>query len=239
MGYYGDVPFAGNSFVPIPFAKGLRIAARADVCFHHILYEQYPYGAHVATFSGQEDRGALLRAFSDGGQAFCPSDLEMVVTEVNEFKAGEALLLLHQEDAGTVRRIVIAADGSEAFVHGVMFQMRSDNARMLQVKCPIGHFFGTPLRSDDVRALPVQARKREDGRVALTCWFPMPYWDGARIELVNMCGHSLGPIRAEIGLQEKAPRGSSPVTSARTTEKGRRSMVGTGYSTPDRGRDGL
>jgi hypothetical protein len=203
VGYYGDMPFAGNSFMPIPFAGALRIAVRGEVCFHHILYEQYPYGTHVATFSGQEDRGALLQAFSDGGQAFCPSDLESVVTEVPEFQAGEALVLLNRGDAGTVRRIVIEADGSEAFVNGVMLQMRWDNARFLHVKCPIGHFFGTPLRADNVSALPVQASKRDDGRVVLTCWFPMPYWSGAQIELVNTCGHSLGPIRAEIGLQKE------------------------------------
>ena len=112
--------FAGNSFMPIPYAKSLKIAVRGPAYFHHILYEQYPYGTPVDTFTGKEDRTALLQAFAEGGQAFCPSGLEPAVTEVQGIKAGKSAVLLDRKKAGTVRRIVITAEGSEAFLKGAI-----------------------------------------------------------------------------------------------------------------------
>ena len=201
VGYYGDLPFAGNSFTPIPFAKSLKIAVRGERCFHHILYEQYPYGVPVETFHGQEDHLDLITAFTSGGQAFCPSELENVVTHCPNVEPGAEITLLDQVGGGTVRRIVIEADGSDAFIGSVMLQIRWDDSRLLQVHCPIGHFFATPLKADTVRALPVQAQKLEDGRVVLTSWFPMPYWKSAQIRLVNQSGCRLGPLRAEVGIE--------------------------------------
>jgi hypothetical protein len=200
VGYYGEVPFAGNSFIPLPFGKSLKITVRGDRCFHHILYEQYPYGTPVETFSGREDLSSLIQAFTTGGQMAYPPELEQTVTSHLEFPPGAELVLLEQNEGGTIRRIDIEADGSDAFLNNVMLQIRWDDERIQQVNCPIGHFFASPLRADNVNALPVQASKCKDGRIRFTSWFPMPYWKSARIKLVNTSNYLFGPIKAEISI---------------------------------------
>ena len=205
VGYYGDLPLAGNSFTPIPFARSLRISVRGERCFHHILYDQYPYGTAVQTFNEQEDRSVLLAAFSGGAPAFDPSGLEEVVIAYPDIAPGEELILLDRaEEAGVIRRVVIEADGSEELINQVFLQMRWDDSRPLHVNCPIGHFFATPLRADTVHALPVQAQKDETGRVILTSWFPMPYWQSAWMQLTNRSGHRLGPVKVTLHIDRMA-----------------------------------
>lgn len=205
VGYYGENPFSGNSFTPIPFARSLKISVRGERCFHHILYEQYPHGTPVDTFTGREDHSTLLRAFSDGGEAFCPPELDTVVSEFSETGPREELILLDRGEPGTIRRITIEADGSDDFLSNVMLQVRWDGSRIMQVNCPIGHFFATPFQAENVQALPVSARKLEGGRVVLTSWFPMPFWGSAQIKLVNTSGIRLGTVRAEFSLEKAVP----------------------------------
>ena len=40
--------------------------------FNHFLYERYPYGTPVATFTGKEDRSYLLSAFAKQGEELSP-----------------------------------------------------------------------------------------------------------------------------------------------------------------------
>ena len=42
VGLWGGGQRAGNCFVPIPFAKSLRISMQGPVNFYHVLYERYP-----------------------------------------------------------------------------------------------------------------------------------------------------------------------------------------------------
>ena len=38
-GRYGDMAFAGNAFVPVPFEKSLKVTVQGTAHFYHILYE--------------------------------------------------------------------------------------------------------------------------------------------------------------------------------------------------------
>jgi hypothetical protein len=67
-GVWGDAPFAGNSFVPIPFAKSLKISVKGESRFFHIICEKYPYPAAIETFTGREERSGLLDSFTRLGE---------------------------------------------------------------------------------------------------------------------------------------------------------------------------
>jgi len=67
-GLWGDAPFAGNSFVPIPFAKSLKISVKGESWFFHIIYEKYPYPAAIETITGREERSGLLDSFTRLGE---------------------------------------------------------------------------------------------------------------------------------------------------------------------------
>ena len=62
-------PCAGNNFVPIPYKKSLKIAIQGLSRFFHIIYEEYPAGTPIKTFTGKEDKTTLNDCFERFGDA--------------------------------------------------------------------------------------------------------------------------------------------------------------------------
>ena len=202
LGYWGDNPNAGNCFVPIPFAKSLKITMQGRVKFYHFLYERYPHGTPVTTFTGKEDRTILLRAFAEQGEDLLPpSDAEVTRSEFPAIEPGKSVELFHTGKAGTIARVVIEGDASEEFLRRAELEMRWDESPYPDVVAPVGMFFGPAVRPEAVRAMPVKVELLPENRMRLTSCFRMPFWRSARIALVNRSRGSagpLGPIRAEI-----------------------------------------
>ncbi len=200
-GRYGDIPYAGNSFVPIPFEKSLKITVKGKAHFYHILYEKYPYPAPVRSFSGGEKRDHLLAAFSHNVDVR-NQDLERIefTMEKGLESGGTVVLFSAERKAGIIREIVLEGDGSEDFFQRARLRMRWDSAHRFQVVAPVGLFFGTAVKADDMRSLPLDVEKLADGRVRLRCRFPMPFWKDAEIQVVNLSQRKLGPITALISV---------------------------------------
>jgi len=201
-GYFGKRPYAGNCFVPIPFAKSLKIVTKPAPQFYHILYERYPYGTPVQTFTGQEDRIALLDAFEKLGEdPVGDVGLETTCTEKERLKPGERVTLLDlKQTAGIIRKIVIEADGSEISMQQNEIWMTWDAHPRMDVRAPIGIFFGSAVRASPMQSLPLKVERTETGRVRLSCYFPMPFWQQAEITLVNRSTYELGPLKAEVAV---------------------------------------
>jgi D-arabinan exo alpha-(1,3)/(1,5)-arabinofuranosidase (non-reducing end) len=202
-GMWGGEPFAGNSFVPIPFAKSLRISVKGESRFFHIIYEKYPYPADIATFTGREDRSALLDAFARLGEApFDPaSGLAVYPVETKTVEPGQTVSLLKIDKAsGIVREIVLEADGADDFFQNTLLRMRWDGHSRWDVNAPTGLFFGSAVRANDVRSLPLRVEKLPDGRARLVCHLPMPFWDSAEIEWANTTARPMAPLKARISV---------------------------------------
>ncbi len=200
-GRYGDMPFAGNSFIPLPFKKSLKISVRGKAHFYHIIYEKYPYPASVRSFSGQEDRDHLLAAFAHDTDL--PHDnIEKAVLAMEDGlePGGMAVLYSAEHRSGIVREIVLEADGSEEFFQHAKLRMKWDSALRYQVVAPLGLFFGTAVKADDMRSLPLDVVKLSDGRVRLGCRFPMPFWTAAEIQVVNHSQRKLAPVTAQVSV---------------------------------------
>jgi hypothetical protein len=206
-GRWGDAPFAGNSFVPIPFARSLKISVKGESRFFHIIFERYPYPAPgVATFTGREPgRAPLLDAFEHAGEPLTPPSPEKGRTvsvpprESGEIGPGETVPLLDlKKTAGVVREIVLETDGAEDFFQGTFLKMRWDGHPLWDVQAPPGLLFGSAVRANDVRALPVRVEPLADGRVRLSCFFPMPFWESAEIAWTNATARPMAAITARI-----------------------------------------
>ena len=199
-GMWGDRPFAGNSFVPIPFEKSLIIAVEGKSRFFHIIYEQYPYKTPTSTFSGNENHSALLDCFKRNGEAPIRSEgLKVINTSQKNIAPGQTLTLLKLEDtSGIIRKIIIEADGSVDFFQNSHIRMKWDKHLRWDVLAPIGIFFGSAVKADNMRSLPLRVEKLETGRVRLSCYFPMPFWDSAEIEWQNKSLHQMAPLEAKI-----------------------------------------
>jgi D-arabinan exo alpha-(1,3)/(1,5)-arabinofuranosidase (non-reducing end) len=206
-GHWGGEPFAGNSFVPIPFAGSLKISVKGESRFFHVIYERSPFaGAAAAAFSGREpDRAALLDAFEHNGEPILPAasgERRIVSVDPKELAAiepgGTVSLLKLAGTAGIVREIVLEADGSDEAFRGTFLRMRWDGHPRWDVQAPAGLLFGSAVRADDLRALPVRVEPLPDGRVRLSCFFPMPFWESAEIEWTNATVRPMAGLRARI-----------------------------------------
>ena len=199
-GKYGDRPFAGNAFVPIPFEKALKITVQGVAHFYHLLYEKYPLGQTIESFTGREDHSALRAAFAHKVE-IAKSDKRRQTEFVMEdglLPRATVVLYSAKDTSGIIRELTIEGDGSEDFFQRTYLQMKWDSAPRFQVLAPVGIFFGSAVRANEMYSLPLDVEKLADGRVRLRCRFPMAFWENAEITIVNRSQHRLAPIRAEI-----------------------------------------
>ena len=201
-GLWGGEPFAGNSFVPLPFAKSLKISVKGESRFFHIIYEKYPYPSNLETFTGREDRSALLEAFARSGEEpFGPSGLAAYPLETGTVEPGKTVSLLKLEKtSGIVREIVLEAEGAEDLFQKTMLRMRWDGRPRWDVNAPTGMFFGAAVRPDEMRSLPLRVEKLPAGKVRLSCYFPMPFWESAEIEWTNGTARGMAPLKVRIAV---------------------------------------
>jgi len=209
-GYYGDEPCAGNCFVPIPFSKSLKISVTGESRFFHVLYELYPYGTAVTSFTGREDRSALLDSFEhlgDGSPSSSGGDVQ-TGSKVIDGSREEIILLERKGSAGVVQRIVVEADDSESLFQNTEMVMRWDGHVRDDVRAATGMLFGSANRAYDVASLPVAVKKLPGNRVRLDCRFPMPFWREARIAWRNLSGKPLGRLDSTVVV------GPNPISEA-------------------------
>jgi hypothetical protein len=99
--------------------------------------------------------------------------------------AGEAAVLAETEGAGCVRHVwVTIRSREEWYLRKLLLRMFWDGEEEPSVEVPIGDFFGIGhgLTHNYVSA-PLEMSP-QDGR-GFNCWWPMPYAEGARIEVEN------------------------------------------------------
>ncbi|MFC1451941.1 DUF2961 domain-containing protein [Verrucomicrobiota bacterium] len=210
-GYYGDNPYAGNSFVPMPFAKSLKISVSGNPAFYHVLFEKYPYGTRVRTFTGREERNALLDAFRrPSANPWQDMDLEGRRRLVKAIKPQGTASLFDLRGAGCVRRLSITCNDDPELLRKVFLQIRWDDSRLFSVVAPLGAFFAVPVKADNVCSLPMRVRRLPGGQVRLTCFFPMPFRSRASVSLRSRCDRPVGPISATVAFEEGRTAGRDP-----------------------------
>ena len=211
-GHYADGR-AGNCFVPIPFSTSLKISIEGESRFFHVLYELYPHGTPVETFTGGGDHAALLDSFGClGADPVSAEGLEVIKATSDQNGPGHAVTLFARENAaGIIRKIVIEADGSEEFIRESEIEMRWDGHTRADVRTPTGIFFGCADRACSLATLPLSVEKLDGGRVRLSSYFPMPFWREAKIVWRNRSRHPLGPLNAEVTV---APNELDPARGA-------------------------
>ena len=82
--------------------------------------------------------------------------------------------------------------------------MRWDGHARWDVIAPPGLFFGTAVRANDMRSLPLRVETLADGRARLICRFPMPFWDSAEIEWTNTTARPMAPLKATVAVGANA-----------------------------------
>lgn len=102
-------------------------------------------------------------------------------------KPGETATIAQIEGAGCITHIwMTMACDEKHFLRKVVLRMYWDQETEPSVEVPIGDFFGMGhAQHKNFTSLPLQMSP-QDGK-SFNCWFPMPFADGARIEVTNEC----------------------------------------------------
>ena len=194
---------ARHCYVPIPFAKSLKIVFEFDKVtsgmtpYCHINYEIFPKGTKVKSFPRNyaldADEKALLAEVCELWRQYedpLYSDEQELPESVSvELKPGKTATLLNLAEAGTLSEFridLLTPPGVSAWkrarvLREVVMRMFWDGATSPSVDVPVGDFFCNALNWRRFYSLPLGS----SGNNTLTSRFPMPFSRSARIELRN------------------------------------------------------
>ena len=198
------------AYVPMPFAKSLKIAYRGPVMnFYQIGYVTLPEGTSVASWTRDDSPDLsvacdlLLQTGKDIADRMAPPGSRIQRISVKRsLTPGKTVRLFDARRGGRIVGLRISpASAIAGKDRAILLRITFDGASKPAVLCPAGDFFGASWGDPAMRSLVI-------GTQADTsyCFLPMPYDRSARIELVSerAAGEPI-PIEAEIAYAD-APR---------------------------------
>ena len=202
------------SFVPLPYAKGLRIECEAGPAGAKVYYQvsesALPRGTPVATFAWplpERDAAALESARAIWVAKRWPEAGEKQETILADWRTGVTLT-----GPAIIRRLEfepawaqIPEESRDAALRDWMVSIRYDGSTNASVRVPLGDLCGLPWRR--VRAQSLYFGMEGE---ALFCAFPMPFAHAAEIRLES---GRVAPvpvkIRAWVEKRAQSPIGTS------------------------------
>jgi hypothetical protein len=190
---------ADLSWVPIPFEKSLQLAyGRTHYGTGYYIYQQFvpgiPLSHPVKTWDATTPPGKdVLELINRAGTDLAPPGLTAVGGKVRSLDPGATALLsdVRPGEPAMLRALDFSAPRAQAVEFGrTRLRVTWDNDAFPSIEAPLALFFGAgTLYNRDgreflVKAFPMTIRF-DDQRVHLACYFPMPFFRSARIELVG------------------------------------------------------
>jgi hypothetical protein len=193
---------ASDSYLPIPFAKHIKITAdKPHGQYYHFNYVLFPKHTSVASFrlpltvEEQAALSAVAEAWSHPGRDPKPKlpGQETIRKKVT-IEPGQTAILCDLNRAGIIRAIRAKVESSQRYAwRKVVLQGQWDGAVWPQILTPLGPFFGFDWETADY------------GSVVAGCQnglayqhFPMPFRNSAKLELKNFLE---APATAEIEIE--------------------------------------
>ncbi len=111
-------------------------------------------------------------------------------------QGGETRQLAHIKGPGCLRHIwvTVAAD-DEWYLRKTLLRAYWDGEKSPSIDSPLGDFFGVGhgvVSSYSCAVLNMSANLRENRHAAMNCYFPMPFSEEARFEIVNQSDQKIG-----------------------------------------------
>lgn len=199
-----------NSYYPFAFGKRLKITAyrpggfeESGGAWYQYTYHKYPSGTRVESWAGRQvDSEIVRRRWDHVGEDPKSTAGNQSITKKTGVQRGKAVRMLDLQGRGSISSLRITMDPwtTETF-RQTNIRIAWDN-QAPAVDMPIGCFFGgggdliggpdTSTRTLKTELFGFDGKNRE-----FYCYWPMPYWSRARIEIVNN-----GPIDiAEMGME--------------------------------------
>ncbi len=184
-----------TSFLPMPFAKSCKVTTLGATRYYNIAYHTYASAEGVQTFTGAEDTSAVrdlwARVGADPKQGWSNETISGLVA----IAPGNRATLADLQGAGAIASLKLRLDPSqEAVLQGARLRFFWDGDPQPSVDVPLGLFFGSGLGPATVRGLLIGM----DPQGNVYCYFPMPFWRSARLEVENRSGTAISALQYEI-----------------------------------------
>ncbi|MCI0537987.1 MAG: DUF2961 domain-containing protein [Verrucomicrobiales bacterium] len=184
-------------WVPIPFEKSFRMAyTRTRYGTGYYIFHQYVRGANLSRPIRAWDAKtppdpAVLELLRRAGTDIAPKTDTSAAGEATLFKDGAATLAIIKQAPSMLRALELSIPTKQAVAFSrARIRITWDKRSQPSVEAPVALFFGAGTfynrdgREHLVKAFPVNVRY-DGGRVRMACYFPMPFFSEAKIELVG------------------------------------------------------
>jgi hypothetical protein len=197
---WSDTRGADLSWVPIPFERSFQMAySRTHYGTGYYIYQTYVPGARLSqpiqAFDEQPPDDDVLELINSAGSDIAPKAGTGNVSEesgkVDVPGSGSVTLTDIAHGPSMLRALELSIPRDQAVPFSrARLRVTWDGRSEPSIDAPVSLFFGagTLYNRDDreflVKALPVNIRF-DDERVHLACYFPMPFFRSAHLELVS------------------------------------------------------
>jgi hypothetical protein len=196
---WADTKGADLSWVPIGFLQSFRMAySRTFYGTGYYIYQQFIPGARlsqsITPWNGAAPDADVLQLIGRAGNDLAPAGLPGVSEHSGKLDIATGRTASVWNDAHGPRmvralEISVPRDQARAF-SDVRLRVTWDGRSTPSIDAPIGLFFGAGVlynrdnREYLVKSFPMVVRYTAD-RVYLSCYFPMPFFRSARMELIG------------------------------------------------------
>ena len=179
----GDNYLAWWSYMPISFTKGIKIVREGNFRpFYNITYHAYASPDDVTSWTGRGDYSKMEGMWNHPEKDPKPTAGNVAINKKISLRPGESAKVFDINGRGYVAAIRIANYLPDK---NLRIRMYWDGRKEPSVDAPLKWFFGSVDNGGDVHALGIGTVNNNG-----YCYFPMPYWKNARIEVVNNSGKS-------------------------------------------------
>jgi hypothetical protein len=190
---------AGDSYVPIPFAKSCKITTAQRSFYNIINYRAYPEGTRVESFTRAGYEAAAAELEKAGQALTAPPDPSMgAIKKSATLEHGGTLEVTLPAGPSALRQLTIRLPGAvnqPASLRSMVLTMAFDGEET--VWCPLGDFF---CSADSLH--PIHTWQRTvTAEGTMVCRWVMPYRESGAVRLQN-----LGAQAVAIGLQADVGR---------------------------------
>jgi len=183
---------AGDLYLPIPYAAGMKITVDAPPFYYHVNARAYAPGTAVQTYTQAAFQAAAPTVAATGNALLHPTATagDRTVSGSGFIQPGGSLALAMPSGAGAVRGLQIQLPPDQpAALRSTFLQIAFDGQQTVRV--PVGDLFSSSVRlnvfEDFARTVA------PDGTMSLR-WV-MPYQNAAQVSLVNLGGT---PVNASL-----------------------------------------
>jgi hypothetical protein len=206
---------ADLSWVPIPFERSFRMAySRTHYGTGYYIYHQFARGTKFSqplrTWSEKVVLTSdVLELINRSGTDIAPMNKgrEWMATVANLEAGATNVLFMLTNAPATIRKLSFSVPAGQAIEFGrARLRIIWDGRTEASVDAPVALFFGAgTLYNRDgreylVKAFPSYIRFGEQ-RVELSCFFPMPFFESARIELIGASNDTVRDVRWSVRAQ--------------------------------------